>query len=71
MVNGVRILADEVGVSVDISKQLCFAFVRAWEVEFKRLSGRVMEGAGEEENDNHQRMITGIERRMTGAEAVT
>ncbi|KAK5658076.1 hypothetical protein OQA88_2632 [Cercophora sp. LCS_1] len=69
LVNGVRILADEAAVSVGTAKRLCFAFVRAWEVEFKRMVDETLEGVGGMEGERLQRAVVGIERRMSGAEA--
>jgi len=69
LVNGVRILADETAVSVGMAKRLCFALVRAWEVEFKSMAEDLMSREGMKGNESMRRMVDGIERRMTGAEA--
>lgn len=69
LVNGVRILADEVAVSVGMAKGLCFALVRAWEVEFRGMVERLLEGVGVGERGALRRAVVGIERRMAGAEA--
>ena len=69
LVNGVRILADNAGLSVGVAKKLCFALVRAWEVEFKGMEKELLEQEGTKANTNLRRMVRGIERRMTGAEA--
>jgi aristolochene synthase len=68
LVNGVRILADEVGVSVGAAKRLCFALVRAWEVEFLDMAEAVMEGTEGGSRIRLARAVKGIERRMSGAE---
>lgn len=68
LVNGVRILADEMGVSVGAAKRLCFALARAWEVEFLEMAESVMSGVEGEEAVRLARAVKGIERRMTGAE---
>jgi len=80
LVNGVRILADEMGVSVGAAKRLCFALARAWEVEFLEMAEGVLnslnngsgsDGVKDEEEATTTRLaraIKGIERRMTGAE---
>ncbi|KAK0640820.1 isoprenoid synthase domain-containing protein [Cercophora newfieldiana] len=71
LVNGVRILADEVGVSVGVAKRLCFSLVRAWEEEFVEMSGAVLGAVADDEESRErlERAVKGIERRMTGAEA--
>jgi hypothetical protein len=65
----VRILADEVGVSVGAAKVLCFSLVRAWEGEFAEMAEGVMGGLVGEERDRVRRAVMGVERRMSGAEA--
>ncbi|KAK0616951.1 isoprenoid synthase domain-containing protein [Immersiella caudata] len=70
LVNGVRILADEVGVSVGAAKGLCFSLVRAWEGEFGEMAEGVLGAVkGEEERERVGRAVRGIERRMAAAEA--
>ncbi|KAK4444493.1 putative terpene cyclase [Podospora aff. communis PSN243] len=69
LVNGVRILADEVGVSVGAAKVLCFSLVRAWEGEFEEMAEGVLGGLVGEERERVGRAVRGVERRMAGAEA--
>jgi aristolochene synthase len=68
LVNGVRILADEISVSTQAAKCLCFALVRTWEVEFRRMAKEILESSVLKDRELMGRVITGIERRMTGAE---
>ncbi|KAK3368782.1 isoprenoid synthase domain-containing protein [Podospora didyma] len=71
LVNGVCILANEVGVEVGAAKLLCLALVRAWEVEFRRRAKEVLALAKAEGMDlvRMERAVKGVERRMSGAEA--
>ncbi|KAK4664535.1 uncharacterized protein QC763_511740 [Podospora pseudopauciseta] len=63
LVNGVAVLAGEVGIGVEAARGLCVRLVRAWEGEFVRLKGEMLvEG-------RLRRAVEGIERRMSGAEA--
>lgn len=63
LVNGVAVLAGEVGIGVEAARGLCVRLVRAWEGEFVKLKGEMLvEG-------RLRRAVEGIERRMSGAEA--
>ncbi|CAP62208.1 uncharacterized protein PODANS_5_11740 [Podospora anserina S mat+] len=63
LVNGVAVLAGEVGIGVEAARGLSVRLVRAWEGEFVRLKGEMqVEG-------RLRRAVEGIERRMSGAEA--
>ncbi|KAK4121100.1 terpenoid synthase [Parathielavia appendiculata] len=80
LVNGVAVLAREANVSMESARRLCIALVRAWEVEFLSMAEELLllfrrsraEAGQTDEGEAGRRLVRvlkGIERRMTGAEA--
>lgn len=68
LVNGVAVLAGEVGVGVGVARVLCLAIVRGWEKEFLEMVGG-LDLINGEDGELMRRAVKGIERRMSGAEA--
>ncbi|KAK3998071.1 putative terpene cyclase [Cladorrhinum sp. PSN332] len=74
LVNGVVVLAGELGVGVGVARTLCLDIVRGWEREFLGMVAGLREDGEFEGDDNDggklmERAVKGIERRMSGAEA--
>ncbi|KAK4459712.1 putative terpene cyclase [Cladorrhinum samala] len=69
LVNGVAVLAGEVGLGVGAARVLCLALVRGWEKEFlEMVAGLDLDDNGKDA-ELMRRAVKGIERRMSGAEA--